>query len=196
MLRALVIGVVAAVAVACVAPQPVATPTSLPSSSLAKSPTPTPVATVAPSPASQQDAATAARFADPRRGWVGAAGGIYGTTDGASWQLEYVEGYTLGSVFTPTPSRPQLGTYPSILGSFGPDGWWFITCTPPVDVQSYLVVDATGLTVAKGDVKTRGCSRDAQVIDERHVVAVSLKSVIATEDGGVTWKTIFSGPTP
>jgi hypothetical protein len=35
---------------------------------------------------------------------------------------------------------------------------------------------------------------DAQVIDERVVVGVSLKSVVATEDGGATWKTIFTGP--
>lgn len=117
----------------------------------------------------------------------------YRTLDGQSWQLEYVEGYTLGSVFTP-PSMPQLGSYPSILGSLSSDRWWFITCSPPVDVQSYLVVDTIGTTVAKGDVKTRGCSSDAQVIDERHLVAVSLKSVIATEDGGATWKTIFTGP--
>lgn len=124
---------------------------------------------------------------------------VYRTIDGQSWQLEYVEGYTLGSVFTP-PSQPnlvpQLGSYPSIVGSFGADRWWFITCSPPVDVQSYLVVDASGNTVAKGDVKTRGCSNNAQVIDERHVVAVSGKSVVATEDGGVTWKTIFTGPLP
>lgn len=118
---------------------------------------------------------------------------VYRTTDGASWQLEYVEGYTLGSVFA-SPSTPQLGSYPSILGSLGSDRWWFITCSPPVDVQSYLVVDANGNTVAKGDVKTRGCSNNAQVIDERHVVAVSGKSVVATEDGGATWKTIFTGP--
>ena len=122
---------------------------------------------------------------------------VYRTADsGASWQLDFIEGYTLGRVFAAPPSTPQLGSYPSKLGSLGSGKTWFITCSPPVDVQSYLVVDTTGTTIAKGDVKTRGCSIDAQVIDERHVVAVSLKSVVATEDGGVTWKTIFTGPLP
>lgn len=118
---------------------------------------------------------------------------VYRTIDGASWQLEYLEGYTLGSVFA-SPSAPQLGSYPSILGSLGSDRWWFITCSPPVDVQSYLVVDTIGSTIARGEVKTRGCSNNAQVVDVRHVVAVSGKSVIATEDGGATWRTIFTGP--
>jgi photosystem II stability/assembly factor-like uncharacterized protein len=63
-----------------------------------------------------------------------------------------------------------------------------------VDVQSYLILDAAGSTLARGNVSTNGCAVDAQVIDERHVVAVSLKSVLATEDGGVTWKTIYTGP--
>ncbi len=118
----------------------------------------------------------------------------YRTTDtGASWQLEFVEGYTLGSRFP--PNTPQLGSYPSLLGSLGSGRTWFVTCSPPVEVQTYVVLDADGATLAKGDVQTRGCASDAQVIDLRHVIAVSLKSVIGTADGGATWRTVYSGPT-
>ena len=120
---------------------------------------------------------------------------VYRTADsGASWQLDFIEGYTLGSVFAAPPSTPQLGSYPSKLGSLGAGKTWFITCSPPVDIQSYVVVDAAGAIVAKGDVTIRGCAIDAQVIDELRVVGVSLKSVVATDDGGATWKTIFTGP--
>src|SRR6185503_15387651 len=92
---------------------------------------------------------------------------VYRTADsGASWQLDFIEGYTLGS-------------YPSKLGSLGSGKTWFMTCSPPAEIQFYLVVDAAGATVAKGEVKTRGCSNDGQVTDERHAVAVSLKSVLA-----------------
>lgn len=70
---------------------------------------------------------------------------------------------------------------------------------PPRFAKAELAQFATVSAVGTGP-KVTGTSypfsSDVQVIDERHVVAVSLKSVIATEDGGGTWKTIFTGPSP
>lgn len=118
---------------------------------------------------------------------------VYRTNDGGrSWALEFREGYTLGGT-TPS-STPQLGSYPSILGSFLAGGRaWFITCSPPVDSQEFLLFGPTGDAIARGPVPIPGCAMGGQVLDAKHVVAISwsASSVIATDDAGATWRPIY-----
>jgi photosystem II stability/assembly factor-like uncharacterized protein len=115
-------------------------------------------------------------------------------TGGSSWQLEFREGYTLGT--TTPPNTPQLGTFPSMMQSTLAGGrTWFITCSPGATSLEFLFLGPTGETLARGPVPIPDCAVDGQVIDGTHVVVVagSTSSVIATDDGGVTWRTIYKG---
>ncbi len=119
---------------------------------------------------------------------------VYRTTDaGRTWTLEFREGYTLGS--TTPPNTPQLGSYPSIFGTLAGGRTWFITCTPPIDMQEFVLLGATGETLARGPVPIPGCARSGQFIDQAHVVAIAggTASVIATDNGGGTWRAIYTG---
>jgi hypothetical protein len=120
---------------------------------------------------------------------------VYRTNDGGrSWILEFREGYTLGT--TTPPNTPQLGSFPSIMGSNLAGGRsWFMTCTPALDRQEFLFVGPTGETLARGPVPIPGCASDGQVLDGTNVIAVSgsTASVLATDDGGTTWRTIYKG---
>jgi photosystem II stability/assembly factor-like uncharacterized protein len=121
---------------------------------------------------------------------------VYRTNDaGRTWVLEFREGYTLGT--TTPPNTPSLGTYPSIFGAFTGGQTWFITCSPPTDSQEFLVLGPSGETLARGPVPIAGCARAGQVLDQAHVVAVSgaSASVIASDNGGGTWRTIYRGRT-
>jgi len=115
-------------------------------------------------------------------------------TGGSSWLLEFREGYTLGT--TTPPNTPQLGTFPSIMASFLAGGrTWFITCSPGATSLEFVLVGPIGETLARGPVPVADCAMDGQVIDTTHVVVVvgSTSSVIATDDGGTTWRTIYRG---
>jgi photosystem II stability/assembly factor-like uncharacterized protein len=119
---------------------------------------------------------------------------VYRTNDaGRTWMLEFREGYTLGT--TTPPNTPQLGSYPSMFGAFAGGRTWLITCTPPVDMQEFLMLGPTGEVLARGPVPINGCARSGQVIDQTHVVAISggNASVLITDDAGVTWRTIYKG---
>ncbi len=115
-------------------------------------------------------------------------------TGGSSWLLEFREGYTLGT--TTPPNTPQLGTFPSIMASNLAGGrTWFITCSPGANALEFLLLGPTGNTLARGPVPIADCALDGQVIDLTHVVVVagSTGAVIATNDAGATWRTIYKG---
>jgi photosystem II stability/assembly factor-like uncharacterized protein len=119
---------------------------------------------------------------------------VYRTTDaGRTWLLEFREGYTLGT--TTPPNTPQLGTYPSMFGAFAGGRTWFITCTPALDTQEFLLLGPAGETLARGPVPIPGCARSGQVIDQAHVIAISggTASVMVTDNGGATWHAIYKG---
>jgi photosystem II stability/assembly factor-like uncharacterized protein len=119
---------------------------------------------------------------------------VYRTTDaGRTWTLEFREGYTLG---TTTPANtPQLGSFPSMFGAFAGGRTWFITCTPALDTQEFLMLGPTGETLARGPVPIPGCARSGQVIDQSHVVAISggTASLLVTDNAGATWRTVYKG---
>jgi photosystem II stability/assembly factor-like uncharacterized protein len=122
---------------------------------------------------------------------------VYRTTDaGRTWTLEFREAYTLGT--TTPPNTPQLGTLPSMFGAFAGGRTWFITCTPALDTQEFLMLGPTGETLARGPMPIPGCARSGQVIDQTHVVAISggSASVMVTDNGGATWRAIYKGKTP
>ena len=119
---------------------------------------------------------------------------VYRTTDaGRTWTLEFREPYTLGT--TTPPNTAALGSYPSLFGALAGGRTWFLTCTPPADAQEFVVLGAAGETLARGPLPIPGCARSGQLIDEAHIVAISggTASVIATDNGGGTWRTIYVG---
>ncbi len=120
---------------------------------------------------------------------------VYRTTDaGRTWTLEFREAYTRGSS-TPLDT-PQLGSYPSTFGALAGGRTWFVTCTPPADVQEFLLLGPLGETLARGMVPIVQFCGSAQLIDQSHIVAVTrypAASVIATDNGGGTWRAIYAG---
>ncbi len=119
---------------------------------------------------------------------------VYATTDaGATWSLRYAELYTLGGREAPM-STPVLGSYPSIIGALSGGRTWFLTCTPPLDQQSYLLIDTSGATLATGRVPLPTCPLDGQAIDEQRVAVVGPNApprVLLSEDGGASWSAIY-----
>ena len=122
---------------------------------------------------------------------------VFRTTDGGSqWQLEYVEGYTLGTLFP--SSTPGLGSYPSQLGILPGGHTWVLTCSPPADTQALLTLDADGTVLERRSVPFVACAR-ATVVDEQHAWALatiygndrSRGVVVRTSDGGASWEYVY-----
>ncbi|MDQ6857679.1 MAG: hypothetical protein M3Z65_01650, partial [Chloroflexota bacterium] len=122
---------------------------------------------------------------------------VYRTNDaGRTWVLEFREGYTLGT--TTPPNTPQLGTRPSVFGALAGGRTWFVTCAPGADAMEFVLLGASGETLVRGPVPIRDCALAGQLIDQSHVFATSggpssTASVIATDNGGATWRTIYKG---
>jgi photosystem II stability/assembly factor-like uncharacterized protein len=119
---------------------------------------------------------------------------VFRTSDaGRTWLLEYREGYTLGS--TTPQDTPELGSYPSLFGTFADGRTWFVSCTPPVEKQSYLVARPTGEIDVRGTIPSSTCVADARFVDALHgwVLAVEYAAagprtlLLSTADGGQTW---------
>jgi photosystem II stability/assembly factor-like uncharacterized protein len=121
---------------------------------------------------------------------------VYSTHDaGASWRLEYGEGYTLGSLVPPFSAG--LGSYPSVIASRSGGGASFITCTPPASSQRVVLREPAG---ERAFAFAGTCPHNGQVVDDRTVVLVTSDgyqaTAVQTTDGGASWRTIFpaSGP--
>jgi photosystem II stability/assembly factor-like uncharacterized protein len=131
---------------------------------------------------------------EPKIGLGHAAYLVYRTTDaGRTWVLEFGEGYTLGTVVP--PFTPSLGSYPSTFGAMAGGRTWFITCTPATDTQEFLILGPGGETLARGSVPGPSCAISGQVLDQAHAIVVSSVAPIvsATDNGGGTWRTIYTG---
>jgi photosystem II stability/assembly factor-like uncharacterized protein len=127
---------------------------------------------------------------------------VFRTTDaGRNWILEYREGYTLGT--TTAPATPGLGSYPSIIGPL-PDGdTWVMTCSPPAEVQGFLILDPAGGVVTQQKAPFVACARDATFVDPLHgwavatdysttaVTGTSRGIVMRTTDGSRTWSRVY-----
>jgi photosystem II stability/assembly factor-like uncharacterized protein len=126
---------------------------------------------------------------------------VFRTTDaGRTWVLEYREGYTLG---TTTPVTPSLGSYPSIIGMLPDSRTWIMTCSPPAEVQDFLIVDPAGAVAAKERAPFVACARSASFVDPQHGWAVatdystmaakgtSQGIVMRTTDGARTWMRVY-----
>lgn len=122
---------------------------------------------------------------------------VYRTNDaGRTWVLEFREGYTLGT--TTPPNTPQLGTRPSVFGALAGGRTWFVTCAPGADALEFVLLGPSGEALGRGPVPIRDCALAGQLIDQSHVFAMSggpssTMSVIATDNGGATWHTIYTG---
>ena len=118
---------------------------------------------------------------------------VFRTTDaGRTWNLEFREGYTLGT--TTPPNTPQLGTRPSFFGAMAGGRTWFITCSPGAAALEFVLLGPTGDALARGAVPIPDCARSGQVIDQSNVVAISggpTPTVVLTDDGGRTWRRIY-----
>lgn len=140
--------------------------------------------------------ATAARVGLGHAAYV-----VFRSVDGgATWTQEYREGYTLGLT---EPRVAGLGSYPSLLGTLPAKHTWVITCSPPAEVQDFLVLDAGGAVIARSKAPFVGCARDASFVDERYGWAIAtayqldgtqLRAqgiVMRTEDGAQTWSRVY-----
>ncbi len=138
---------------------------------------------------------------EPKVGLGNAAWLVFRTTDsGASWSLEYRQGYMLGSI-TP-PNTPDLGSYPSLIGTLTRARTWFLTCTPAANVQELRVADPQGAVLSTEQAPFVSCARDASFTDERHGWAVatiyqlngtqttSSRVLMRTTDGR-TWDRVY-----
>ena len=123
---------------------------------------------------------------------------VFSTTDaGASWKLDYREGYTLGAS-TPVGTA-GLGSYPSLMGTLPGLRTWIVTCSPPADAQTFLILDPSGKTLATRPVPFVSCARAASFVDDDHgwVIATHYQLIgfdvrstgilVRTVDGARTW---------
>ena len=125
---------------------------------------------------------------------------VFRTTDaGRNWILEYREGYTLG---TTTPITAGLGSYPSIIGPLPNGDTWIMTCSPPAQVQDFLIIDPAGGVVAQQKAPFIACARDATFVDGMHGWAIatdysniakgaSQGILMRTTDGSRTWSRVY-----
>ena len=123
---------------------------------------------------------------------------LFATTDaGATWRLEAIEGST-------TPAAPLgLGSYPSLLGVLPDGNTWILTCSPPVDAQELVVLDAKGAVLRKENAPFVACARGATFVDEEHGWAIDTDYALVgndvrstgrlrrTTDGGRNWTVAY-----
>ena len=127
---------------------------------------------------------------------------VFSTTDaGATWKQEFVEGYTLGSVVG-LPAA-GLGTYPSLFGVLGDHSTWVVTCSPPADAQTFLILARDGTVVADRRVPFVACARDASFVDADRGWAIATSYalsgtalnatgiVVQTTDGARSWSIVY-----
>ncbi|MGH2500068.1 MAG: WD40/YVTN/BNR-like repeat-containing protein [Candidatus Limnocylindria bacterium] len=123
---------------------------------------------------------------------------VFRTTNGGSaWQLEYAEGYTVGT--TVAPFTPSLGSYPSQLWVLPNGRTAVLTCSPSMDTQDLFVLDAGGAVVSRQSVPFQQTCARASVIDEQHAWAIinvylpdrTLAAVVRTSDGGAGWEYVY-----
>ena len=123
---------------------------------------------------------------------------VFATTDGArSWKMEYVEGYTLGTVIGLPASG--LGSYPSLFGTLHDGTTWILTCSPPADAQQFLILDAAGRTITRQAVPFVACARSASFADATHGWAIvtsyapdrSMNVVVRSTDRARSWSVVY-----
>jgi photosystem II stability/assembly factor-like uncharacterized protein len=108
---------------------------------------------------------------EPKVGLGHAAYVVLRSVDGGkTWKQEYREGYTLG---IGEPTVPGLGSYPAIIGTLPAARTWIVTCTPAMDTQEFLVLDAAGRVMKNEKAPFVSCARDATFVDEEHGWAIA-----------------------
>lgn len=156
-------------------PLPTVTPSVTPSLSPSASPTPTP----SPTPTAQPGIVSglaAIQMVGPRLGWAVGSHGIYATSDGAHWRLQYSSGEQfIGVDFISNTTGWAVGTN-TLFGTTDGGASWHQLGEASQTIRSVHFVNASqGWGIAGGDELAGARSPNAGAI------------VVETNDGGYSW---------